>query len=313
MNMSAIRIKNTREWLGERAVVKLLVFVALALALSGIFFRDFWSSLPVMLSPSWIFGQYHAAPWGVLAICLLFLWVKRKAVWERMHRRTNPVYALLGLAMLAAAIIVPFSRDYLVFQVLLGSLGLFTILFGGASRIPATYLAVYVLAVSFPLLVERFAADAYSRMAIAPLMWLLSALGYPLQNHGQLISFVTSSGEPITVAVSTACAGPWTMGVFLAFFALMMMDMPLSPKRAALTFLFGVIGTWFQNLIRLVILLLLGYYFGGNALWAAHSWTIYVLFPVWFLIFAWVYLRQVKLPRTPRGSQQLVNMSPAGE
>jgi exosortase/archaeosortase family protein len=310
--MSVMRIETLQAWFRQRVAIKLLVFVALALALSAIFFRDFWSSLPVMLSPSWVFGQSGVAPWGVLALCLLFLWLKRKAVWAQMRIRTNPAYALPGLLLLAAAILVPFSQDFLVFQVLLALLGLFAIIFGGAGRIPAICLAIYGLAVFIPFMVERFAQDAYSQTAAAPAMGLMTALGYPFQNQGQLVNFLSRDGEHIMVTITAACAGPATMGVFMALFALMMLDMPLSPRRAALTFLFGVVGTWFQNIIRLVILLLLGYYFGGNALWTAHSWTIYILFPAWYLIFAYIYLRQVKQPRTPWGTQPLPSMSAAG-
>ena len=298
MSMNATRIARLRAWLRQRVAIKLLVLAAVALALLAVFFRDFWRSLSVMLSPGWTFWQYHAAPWGVLALCLLFLWLKRKTVWAQMHLATNPAYALLGLVMLAAAILVPFSQDFLVFQILLAALGLFTIIFGAASRIPAICLAIYVFAVSFPLFIERFAEEAYSRAAITPAMWLLTALGYPFQNQGQWVSFTSSGGEQITVAVTAACAGPATMGVFMALFALMMLDMPLPPRRAAWAFLFGVAGTWFQSFIRIAGLLLLGYYFGGNVLQTAHFWTIYILFPLWFLLFAYIYMRLVKRPRT---------------
>ncbi len=71
---------NLRGWLETRIARKLGLWLILSLVLSFIFFRDFWTSLPVMLSPDWIFGRHHAAPWGVLALCLIFLWLKRKAV-----------------------------------------------------------------------------------------------------------------------------------------------------------------------------------------------------------------------------------------
>ena len=302
-----------RAWLKRRVAVKLLASAALALAFSAVFLRHFWSILPEMLSPGWIFGQGHSAPWGVLALCLLFLWLKRKAVRAQMSCRTNPAYILLGLVMLAAAILVPFSKDFLVFQVLLASLGFFTIIFGSASQIPAICLVIYGFAVSVPLFVERFYEYEYARAAITPVMGLLGALGYSFQNQGQLVSLVSRGGEPITIAVTAACAGPATMGVFGALFALMMLDMPLPPRRAAWTLLFGLAGTWFQSFIRIVFLLLVGYYSGGNALQTAHFWTIYVLFPLWFLFFAWFYLRQVKRPSAPWGSQPLPGMSAVGE
>ncbi|RJO60878.1 MAG: exosortase/archaeosortase family protein [Dehalococcoidia bacterium] len=313
MKMMATIIKNSRAWLSNRATTKLLGFLALALLLSAIFFREFWRSLPVMLSPDWIFGQFHASPWGILALCLLFLWLKRKVVWAQMNLGTNPAYALLGLVMLATAILVPFSRDFLVFQVLLASLGLFTIIFGKGSRFPAICLVIYGLAVSAPLVIERFFEEAYSRAAITPVIGLLTALGYSFQNQGQWVNFVTSGGGTISVAITAACAGPATMGVFLALFTLMMLDMPLPPRKAVWIFLSGLVGTWFQSFFRMVFLLLVGYYFGWNALQTAHSWTIYIFFPIWFIIFAYVYLRQVKRPQRPWDNRQLSGLPAVGE
>ena len=68
--------------------------------------------------------------------------------------------------------------------------------------------------------------------------------------------------------------------------------MPLPRKKAVELLLFGVVGTWFQSFIRLVLLLLVGYYVGEDALWAAHSWSIYVVFPLWYLFFAYTYFQQ---------------------
>jgi len=72
-----------------------------------------------------------------------------------------------------------------------------------------------------------------------------------------------------------------------------MLDTPLRPRKAGYMFLFGVAGTWLQSIIRLIFVVLVGYYLGEQALWTAHSWTIYILFPLWYLFFAYVYFRQV--------------------
>lgn len=305
MRMNADKIKSFRAWLDNRAVTKLLLWLVLSLVLSFIFFWEFWTSLPTILSPDWIFGQYHVAPWGVLALCLIFLWLKRKEVWRQMSLRSTPAFVLVGLALVVGAVLMPSSQDYLIFQVLLASLGVFIILFGRGAKIPSMLLAIYGFAISFPLAIGRFAESAYSQTAIVPVMGLMTVLGYPLQNQGQLVHFISSGGESISVVVTAACAGPATMGVFMAIFALMMLDTPLSPRKAGYVFLFGAVGTWLQSIIRLIIVLLMGYYLGEDALWAAHSWTIYLLFPLWYLLFAYIYFRQVGKPSKVGGEQEL--------
>ncbi len=285
--------------------VKLAVWFIVSLALSLIFFREFWASLGTMLSPDWIFGQHHASPWGVLGLCAIWLWLKRKQIRSDMEVRQNLVFIPLGLTLVIGAMFMPPSQEFMVFQVLLASLGVFVILFSRGARIPSILLGIYGFAISFPLAIQRFAELPYSISAIRPLGWILTGLGYTFQNEGQWMHFTSYSGEPISVAITAACAGPVTMGVFLAIFALMMLDVPLPPKKAVWLFLFGTAGTWLQSVIRLVIVMLVGYHWGKAALWTAHSWTIYVIFPLWYLLFVYIYFRQVRRPPQIKGGQEL--------
>jgi len=309
--MSTVRVNQLKGWFETRRTGKLGLWLMLSLALSLVFFREFWVRLPAMLSPGWVFGEHHASPWGVLALCLVFLWLKRKEVWKGMSLSSSYLeqskgYRLLtglgrtviGLGLVVGAVLMPSSPDYLVFQVLLALLGVFIIFFGRAAKIPSILLTIYAFTISFPLMIQHFVEDVYSRIAITPLMWLLPTIGYPLQNEGQWLHFTSSGGELISIAITADCAGPATMAVFIAIFALMTLDMPLPPKKTAGLFLFGVVGTWFQSFIRLVILILVGYYWGEHALWTTHFWTIYILFPLWYLLFAYVYFKQVRrLPK----------------
>lgn len=294
--LNAAKVKDLRDWLEPRPVKRLLLWAALSLGLSLVFFRDFWASLPTMLSPQWVLGGYHVAPWGVLALCLIFLYLKRKEVWRGMsHERSNALTPV-GLGLIAGAVLMPSSLDYLVFQALLASLGVFVVLFGRGARIPSILLAIYGFAISFPIVIYRFADEAYSRGAIAPVMGAITGLGYPFHTQGQWVHFTSSGGDSISVAITAACAGPTSQAVFVALFALMTLDTPLPPGKAARLFLFGVVGTYLQSFIRLVFVLLVGYYWGEDAMWTAHYWTIYILFPLWYLLFAYIYFRQVRLP-----------------
>ncbi len=309
---------NFRNFQTLQTTKKLGLWLILTLAFSIIFFRDFWVSLPAMLSPTWVL-EHRVSPWAVLALCLTFLWLKRKEVWRGMLEgqqvrglkgsgwgtlQTFKPSNLLGVAMVVGTILMPPSSDYSLFWVLLMSLGIFIIIFGKAAKVPSILLAIYGFTIYFPLAIERFAQYVYSRITIVPMVGLMTTLGYPIQNEGQWVHFTSDTGESITVAIDAGCAGPATMGVFIALFALMMLDMPLSPKKAAGLFLFGMVGTWFQNFIRLIILLLLGFYLGKDALWTAHLWAVYILFPPWYFLFAYIYFRQVRRPLEVREKQK---------
>ncbi len=303
-------MKNSRVdfalfYLNLELLVKLGAWSGISLAISLIFFPEFWASLGTMLSLEGIFGQYRAAPLGILGLCVLWLYLKRKEVWREMSKSAKSenndskinfaprfLNYTLGLALVSGALLMPSSQDFLVFQVMLASLGVFTIIFGKAGQIPTILLGIYGVAISFPLIIERFAQLPYSISVIKPLLWILTGMGYPLQSQGQWVHLTSASGEPISVVITAACAGPVTMGVFFALFTLMMLDTPLPPKKAVWIFLFGVVGTWFQSFIRLIILMLVAYHLDENAMWTAHFWSIYILFPLWYLLFAYIYFRQ---------------------
>ncbi len=309
-----IQSGNLRTWrarnfaigsLNVKSVAKLALWFSISLVLSLIFFREFWANLGMMLSPTWVFGQNHAASWGILALCFVWLWLKRKMLWQEMNRSMSLLFAIPGVALVTGAILMPSSRDFLVFQVLLASLGVFVIIFGRGARIPSILAGIYGSAISFPLIIQRFAELPYSMSAIKPLVWIITNLGIVLENEGQWIHLTSSSGESISAIVTAACAGPATMGVFLAIFALMTLDTPLQPRKAGYLFLLGAGGTWLQSIIRLIILMLAGYYLGESAMWTAHSWTIYILFPLWYLLFAYFYFRQVG-PRTSNKTRVII-------
>jgi len=269
---------------------KLALCFAVCFTISFVFFQQSLESIATMLSFGYIFEQHHAAPWGVLLLCFIWLWLKREEVLQGMRTESySPVFIALGLVLLAFSLLMPTAGDFLVFQLLLAWLAVFIIFFGKGMLIPAILLGIYGFSISFPVIVEKFAEFPYSKTIILPATWILRWLGYPLESQEQWISFLSSSGEPISVLIKAACAGPATMGVFIAIFALMMLDIPLPRRKAGYVFIFGVAGTWVQSFIRLIILLLVGYYHGEAALWTAHYWTIYILFPLWYLIFLYVY------------------------
>lgn len=300
-----VRIEQLKVWFETKVAVRIGLWFVASLVLSLVFFKEFWASLGTMLSPEWIFEQHHAAGWGILALCVIWLYLKRKEILRNLSLGLQPVFIPLGLVLIIGAILMPSMENYLIFQVLAASLGVFLIVFGKGAKIPAILLGIYGFGISFPLLIERFFEFPYSMGAIKPLMWIMTGLGYPFQSDGVWVNFTSIGGEPVSVAIISACGGPITMGVFLSIFALMMLDMPLSPKKAAGIFLFGVAGTWFQAILRLVLLMFVGYYWGRDALFSVHSWSIYVVFPLWYLLFVYVYFRQVKRPPEAGKKQEL--------
>ena len=117
-------------------------------------------------------------------------------------------------------------------------------------------------------------------------------LGLSITSQGQVLHFTSVTGDVISTIVSVGCAGYATIGVFIALFTLMMLDIRLPLKKAWWIFLVGLVGTWLQNIIRIVVSVAAGYYWGSGALEAMHYNISYVIFPLWYALFAFIYLKQ---------------------
>lgn len=270
---------------------RLVIWVALCLICSIVFFGKLWASLPQWLSPEGLqrYGVFH---WGVLGLCILWLWLKRKDILPRMRKASFSLpFVLGGLALLVISIFLPKSDNFLVFFMLLGWLGIFTIIFAQASFMPAVLLAIYGLSVLFPLLAAEWLGEPSTIVVGNIVVAITQVLGLPINREGQVLHFTSLNGDAISTTLSAECAGYVTIGVFIALFSLMMLDIRLPLSRAWYVFLLGLAGTWIQNILRIVVTLVAAYYWGSEVLDAVHYNIAYVIFPLWFALFAFWYLK----------------------
>lgn len=274
-----------------------LVFWAVATTLLAVLVAgENWPRLKATLSYGYIVAGHHAAPWGVLGLCLLWLYLQRKKIRAAMDQGSAPFFFLFGLGLGGVSFFIPAPVDFLLLKVFTASLGIFALFFKRGAMIPFVLLCAYALTIFMPVLVQRYLEVPYARTAIAPAAGLLKLTGLPVAVSGQVFHFLTPAGKEMAVLVSSGCAGPTTMAVFIAIFSLMMLDLPLPWKRAVPVFLLGVLGTWLQNVLRILLILAGGCLSGEKALWTAHFWTIYILFPLWYLVFSALYFHVARKP-----------------
>jgi exosortase/archaeosortase family protein len=275
---------------------KLALWLLTSLFVVSAFPAGFWSSLKGSFTVDYIINQHNVAPVGMVFLCAAFLFSKRKEIKERMAEYADKYsFIMIAAGFLLAAIswLLPWEKDYLLLKTGYVLTGSFVAIFSRAAKLPIIILGISTFVVFFPVVIQRYAEVGYAQSVILPVKIITDLLRFPLTVNGQLLSFTTALGDSITVMLTGACAGPATMGVFIGIFALMLLDMPVSHKRTLILLIVGLAGTWIQNIIRVLILLGSGYGYGKEALWAAHTWTIYILFPVWYLIFAAIYFKNV--------------------
>jgi len=106
---------------------------------------------------------------------------------------------------------------------LLGWLGVFAIIFNKVSLTPSILLAIYGFNVSFPIVMDPLVCEAAATANTNVVMVIFNMFGLPITHEGTILTFNSANGDAIRTAMTTACAGYATLGVFLALFALMML------------------------------------------------------------------------------------------
>ena len=254
------------------------------------------------LSPEY-FTLNGVYPWAVLFLCVIFLFAKRR---EIRDAKPAPWFAAGGAGIVIASFFLPaVALEFEIFRLLLAWVGLAFVFFGEAASLPALLLCIYGFGIAFPKLVNTFAGVQYAQ-ATTWMVYTIAKNFITITTSGTAISMTTLSSERLIVIINAECSGAASISVFLAVFALMSLDIPLPRKQWAAMLLFGIIGTSIQNLLRIVLLLFAGYYFGPSAVEGGESFAGYIIFPLWYAFFALVYLKFARRNRMRTG-QKMAN------
>ena len=270
---------------------KTLAWFVVSLAVLGFgIFTALWLNSSTHMSYD---GSAH--PLVILGLCLVFGWLKRDAVLQHIESDgyfADSFYLVVGVLITVVSVVMPLSTNmaFVLFKILLTFVGVSFVFFGVAAHLPSLLVFVYGFSISVPILLDEFFGTWYA-LVTTRLTAGFAGLVYPLDYEGQLISLVNSEGVKSMVYIDSGCSGSASIAIFLTIFALMMIDIKPQSKYILPLFLFGMIGTSFQNILRLVVLLSANYHFGSDAMWQMHAYAGYFLFPVWFVIFVYVYLK----------------------
>ncbi len=268
-----------------------LLWIATSIVFTAVFFLKRGISLD-KLSPAYI-EKTGAYPYIVLAMCVILLFLKRTQIIVLMKIKTRLPYTIIGISLSALSVLIRADEPTIqIFALLLLFAGIFTAFFGKASWMPLALLGIYGFAFVFPPLVSRF-GNFYPMATTTFLVTLLSPL-IPISNQGQTIHFLDASGNTQNYFIDAGCSGSASLAIFLSLFCLMMLDAPLPWKRTGYMLIFGLVGTTLQNILRLAVLVFAGYWYGSETVWTAHTYAGYILFPAWYVLFAYVYLKQRK-------------------
>jgi len=131
-------------------------------------------------------------------------------------------------------------------------------------------------------------------MLAAPFAGILDLIGVPASSSGSSVSITFNDGAIHTLGISAYCAGLYSFSIFLAaFFSFVLVFEQLPKRLLALVLAAGLVVAYLGNLFRMVIIGVVGYYRGIDALLWAHSNVGWIVFLSWSAVFWYVLLNYV--------------------
>jgi exosortase/archaeosortase family protein len=122
---------------------------------------------------------------------------------------------------------------------------------------------------------------------LAPMAAALGALGRHPAIAGQVITYQTPHG-PFSLEVGVACSGIQAMALFMGVIGVFVVAEKPGWRRGLLWGVVGIAGVYAVNVVRLVVLALVGSRWGADALEWVHANLGWMFFVAWSACFAWL-------------------------
>ena len=123
-------------------------------------------------------------------------------------------------------------------------------------------------------------------------------------------------GVQVTVVITTACSGIYSFGIFAsAFVAFVLTEFQRPARRVWLLLGLGMATAYVANVLRMVIIVLVGYYTdtAGTDLQnmlIAHSYAGWLIFLAWIALFWALLFRLLPIPSVTRDAKPSLTHSP---
>jgi archaeosortase C (PEF-CTERM variant) len=126
----------------------------------------------------------------------------------------------------------------------------------------------------------------------APFAQALNLLGIEAAAHAEAVTIVFRDGAIHTLDISTGCAGLYSFSIFVsAFLSFILVYQRLPRKTMAVVLSLGILIAYLGNLFRMIIIGVIGYYRGIDALLWAHDNVGWIVFLSWSSVFWYAVLR----------------------
>jgi len=129
-------------------------------------------------------------------------------------------------------------------------------------------------------------------MLAAPFAGSLDLMGIPAHSMGEMVTLTFKDGSVHTLSISAYCAGLYSFSIFLsAFLAFVLVFERLRTRTLIIVMLIGLLIAYLGNLVRMIIIGVIGYYNGISSLLWAHENVGWIIFLGWSSVFWYALLR----------------------
>ncbi len=230
------------------------------------------------------------------------------AIMERV--RNDYVVVIAGAAIIA---LVLFYNYTISVRPEIGDLDTLTMIFGGMimaypflarkfkteAAFSLLFLGLVVLFLVVPQAVTSYRREAGSSiggwyvhyMLAAPFASILNLIGIPSSSSGSIVVVQFHDGTHQALNISAYCAGLYSFSIFLAaFFSFVLVFERLPAKILSIVLGLGLLVAYLGNLFRMVVIGVVGYYRGLDALLWAHENVGWIIFLSWSAVFWYLLL-----------------------
>ena len=134
-------------------------------------------------------------------------------------------------------------------------------------------------------------------MITKPLVAILQFLGYYVFADANKVYYVSQDSPSLhSVWIAPMCSGIYSIQVFVAaLISYLLIFKKRIDLETLILALLGIVVSYIANLLRLVVIILAGHYYGGEALYWTHQNLGWIIFTVWMFLF-WSILNLISGP-----------------
>lgn len=139
-------------------------------------------------------------------------------------------------------------------------------------------------------------------MLAVPFAESLNLLGVEAYTVGNTVTMQLQDGTIHSLTISTYCAGLYSFSIFLsAFISFVLVFEKLPLRTLSIVVALGVAAAYLGNILRMMLIGIIGYYEGIDALLWAHKNVGWMVFLAWSSVFWYLIFRYTVRGSGPKG------------